>query len=159
MRSTIRAVEWCPHGRALRVAPCPPRGLALLGAALRCGRAPTVAHVVSLPAPAGRHAARGSASKGCPNPLKRIWSRSLQPRGGCVPRLQACSAGLDGTQKGCVSQPGACGPAKPVPRPLLGWGTNLMANDYLRGCVVPSDCSSTKTSISRSRYCGTCICG
>ena len=41
------------------------------------------------------------------------------PRGGCVPRLRACSAGLDGTQKGCVSQPGACGPAKPVPRPLL----------------------------------------
>ena len=53
--------------------------------------APTVAHCVSLPA----------------------------PRGGCVPRLQACGAGLDGTQKGCVSQPGACGPAKPVPRPLL----------------------------------------
>jgi hypothetical protein len=26
---------------------------------------------------------------------------------------------LDGTQKGCVSQPGACGPAKPDPRPLL----------------------------------------
>ena len=36
-----------------------------------------------------------------------------------MPRLQACSAGLDGMQKGCVSQPGACGPAKPVPRPLL----------------------------------------
>jgi hypothetical protein len=36
-----------------------------------------------------------------------------------VPRLQACSAGLDGTQKGCVLQPGACGPAKPDPRPLL----------------------------------------
>jgi hypothetical protein len=52
---------------------------------------PTVAHCVSLPA----------------------------PRGGCVPRLRACSAGLDGTQKGFVSQPGACGPAKPVPRPLL----------------------------------------
>jgi holin-like protein len=36
-----------------------------------------------------------------------------------VPRLQACNAGLDGTQKGCVSQPGACSPAKPVLRPLL----------------------------------------
>ncbi len=23
-------------------------------------------------------------------------------------------------QKGCVSQPGACGPAKPVPQPRLG---------------------------------------
>ena len=38
------------------------------------------------------------------------------PRGGCVPRLRACSAGLDGTQKGYVSQPAACGPTKPVPR-------------------------------------------
>ena len=38
-----------------------------------------------------------------------------------MPRLQACSAGLDGMQKGCVSQPGACGPAKPVPRPLLAF--------------------------------------
>jgi ATP-dependent helicase/nuclease subunit A len=28
---------------------------------------------------------------------------------------------LDGTQKGCVSQPGAYGPAKPVPWPLLVW--------------------------------------
>lgn len=38
-----------------------------------------------------------------------------------MPRLQACSACLDGMQKGCVSQPGACGPAKPVLRPLLAW--------------------------------------
>ena len=53
--------------------------------------APTVVHSVSLPA----------------------------PRGGCVPRLRACNAGLDGTQKGRVSRPGACGLAKPVPRPLL----------------------------------------
>ena len=37
-----------------------------------------------------------------------------------MPRLRTCSAGLDGKQKGCVSQPGACGLAKPVPRPLLG---------------------------------------
>jgi hypothetical protein len=38
-----------------------------------------------------------------------------------MPRLQACSAGLDGMQKDCVSQFGACGPAKPGLRPLLGW--------------------------------------
>jgi hypothetical protein len=39
-----------------------------------------------------------------------------------MPRLRTCSAGLDGMQKGCVSQSGACNPAKPVLRPLLEWG-------------------------------------
>ncbi len=38
-----------------------------------------------------------------------------------MPRLRTCSAGLDGMQKGCVSQPGACSPAKPVLRPLLAY--------------------------------------
>ena len=36
-----------------------------------------------------------------------------------MPRLRAYSAGLDGTQKDCVAQSGACGLAKPVLRPLL----------------------------------------
>ena len=59
---------------------------------------PTVAHNAHLPAPCRPPLATGFASGACPNLLKQVWSRKLQPRGG------RC----------------ACGPAKPVPRPLLG---------------------------------------
>ena len=43
-----------------------------------------------------------------------------------MPRLRAYRAGLDGVQKGCVSQPGACGPAKPVPRPRLARAAHIL---------------------------------
>jgi antitoxin CptB len=48
-----------------------------------------------------------------------------------VPRLRSCSAGLDGIQKGCVSQPGACGLAKPDPRPRLAGKMTVHATELL----------------------------
>ena len=60
-----------------------------------------------------------------------------------MPRLRACGAGLDGTQKGCVSQPGACGPAKPVPRPRLAWPGAAQAA-YARQSLKTSGEASVK---------------
>jgi hypothetical protein len=59
--------------------------------------APTFAHCVWLAAPCRPPLAAGFASVACPNLLKQVRSRRLQPRGG------RC----------------ACGLAKPDPRPRL----------------------------------------
>ncbi len=47
--------------------------------------APTVVHYVSLPAPCRPPLARGFASVACPNLLKQVLSRRLQPLGGRPP--------------------------------------------------------------------------
>ena len=60
----------CPHARSLRVTLCPPRGLALLGAAQRCGPCPHARPVrVTLCPPRGplclRPGEAGSAAPAC----------------------------------------------------------------------------------------------
>ena len=98
----------CPHGCSLRVAPCPPRGLALLGAARRCGRCPHACSLRVAPClPRGPLRLRpGKAGSAAPACITCPHVRSLRvthcpPRGPL--RLQPGKAGS--AAPACMSGP------------------------------------------------------
>jgi hypothetical protein len=102
-----------PHGRSLRVALCPPRGLALLRAAVRCSRGPHARSLRVAPCPPRGLALLRAAVRCSRGPHARsLRVAPCPPRGRC-----------------------ACDLAKPVPRLLLERGPT---QSFTRAATQPS---------------------